>query len=472
MTSMTSMRPRLARWARLHWDSVRRRHVVLAPENVLFVTSTAAEVLSLCDGHRTVEAVVAELSEKYPGAPVARDVFALLTRLAARGVVEGVEPTREEPSSDEAQTCVTDSVALPMVLLAELTHRCPLRCGYCSNPVDLGRYRDEMDTATWERVLREAAQIGALQLHLSGGEPLLRTDLEALVRAGRQAGLYTNLITSAYGLDDARLDRLAEAGLEHVQISFQDTTAERGDPVAGVAVHEQKIRAARMVKARGMALSVNMVIHRGNVDRVGDIIDLAESLGAERLELANAQYQGWALRNRDALLPSRAALERAAAIATEAAARLRGRMAVIYVLPDYYTDIPKPCMNGWGRRFVTVAPDGTVLPCPGAHELPLPFERVQHRSLAAIWFAGEVFWTFRGTAWMREPCASCDRRDIDYGGCRCQAFAITGDVRNTDPACARSPWHGCIVAARDAAEREPPPLLYRVRTGRDVGTAR
>lgn len=367
------------------------------------------------------------------------------------------------PPSSEA---VLPPPAPPLALLAELTYRCPLRCGYCSNPVDLSRWGDELDTCTWQRVIREAAEIGVLQLHLSGGEPLLRPDLAALVRTAREAGLYTNLITSAYGLDDARLTELADAGLDHVQVSFQDTQAERGDPIAGAVVHETKLRAARSVKAHGLALSINVVIHRGNAERVPEIVALAESLGAERLELANAQYHGWALRNRDALLPSREALERGAALAAEARARLRGRMDVIYVLPDYYTDAPKPCMGGWARKFLTVAPDGTALPCPGAHALPLAFESVRARPLGVIWREGPAFEAFRGTEWMKEPCASCDQRDKDYGGCRCQAFALTGDMRAADPACAKAPAHGLVIEAREAASRPAPELLYRVRARR------
>lgn len=469
-----SDRPRLVRRARLGWNEARHAHALLLPESVLFLTRSAGEILALCDGTRTVDEVVAALAARYPGAPVARDVADLLTRLEARGLLESVAPTppvhapAETPASapPPATTPGQGDLAPPVALLAELTYRCPLRCGYCSNPTDLARYRDELDTETWTRVFREAAAMGVLQLHLSGGEPLLRPDLAALVHAAREAGLYTNLITSAYGLDDARLDALVAAGLDHVQISFQDTEPARADALAGTAAHTIKLRAARAVRDRGLPLSVNVVLHRGNVDRLEDIIALAEGLGAERLELANTQYHGWALANRDALLPTRASLKRAAAVAAAANARLRGRMAVIYVLPDYYTDVPKPCMDGWGRRFLTVIPDGTALPCSGAHALPLPFDNVRAKSLWEIWNRGEAFDAYRGTAWMRDPCVSCERREIDHGGCRCQAFALTGDARDADPACAKSPAHGAIIAARERADHPPPPLLYRVRLSR------
>jgi pyrroloquinoline quinone biosynthesis protein E len=357
-------------------------------------------------------------------------------------------------------------VGPPDALLAELTYRCPLRCGYCSNPVDLLRHREEIDTDTWCRVFSEAAELGVLHLHLSGGEPLARPDLARLVTHARTAGLYTNLITSAYGLDDARLDALETAGIDHIQISIQHVDPTLANAIAGTDVHDDKLRAARAVHARGIPLSINVVIHRGNIDRVGEIIALASDLGAERLELATAQYHGWALKNRDALLPSREALERAADAVRAARSKLGSRLAILYVLPDYYTDVPKPCMDGWGRRFMTVTPDGIALPCPGAHALPLAFETVRDRALRAIWFESEAFNAYRGAAWMKEPCVSCERRDVDFGGCRCQAFALTGDARNADPACAKAPAHGLVTEARESAHREAPEVLYRVRSSR------
>jgi pyrroloquinoline quinone biosynthesis protein E len=363
------------------------------------------------------------------------------------------------------QTEAVPQAPKPLALLAELTHRCPLRCVYCSNPLALAPRAAELDTGTWERVIAEGAALGVLQLHLSGGEPLLRDDLDAIARAGKEAGLYSNLITSGWGLDRARAQRLADAGVDHVQVSFQDVDRAEARRVAGAEAFEAKLAAAAAVKEAGLALSINTVIHRGNLARIGAMIDLAASLAAERIEVASTQYHGWALANRDALLPSAAALAEASDVVRERRARYAGKLEVIYVLPDYVTDLPKPCMDGWGRRSMTVAPDGRVLPCPGATSIEtLTFDRVTDRALSTIWEEGEAFLRFRGEAWMPEPCASCDRRTLDFGGCRCQAFALTGDASRTDPACAKSPDHALVVAARaradEAAERRALPM-YR-----------
>lgn len=352
----------------------------------------------------------------------------------------------------------------PYALLAELTYRCPLRCGYCSNPVDWRDYRPELDTASWARVLREAADMGVLHAHLSGGEPLLREDLEAIVEAARSAGLYVNLITSAHGLTRARLAALAEAGVDHVQVSVQDLDAARADAIAGVAAHAHKLEACAWVKELGLALSLNVVLHRGNIDRTAGFVALAEALGAERIELANTQYHGSAWVHRDALRPTRQQVERNAAVAQREAARMRGRCDVIWVIPDWYADLPKPCTDGWGRRFITVIPDGTALPCAGAHALPgLARDNVRAKPLSTIWNDGADFNRFRGVGWMPEPCASCDRREVDFGGCRCQAFALTGDPSRTDPACHKSPDHHLVRGARlDDAAPPPAPTLYRL----------
>lgn len=345
------------------------------------------------------------------------------------------------------------TVPPPLALLAELTHRCPLRCVYCANPLALAARDAELDTATWVRVVGEAAAMGVHQLHLSGGEPLLRDDLEAIVHAGRAAGLYSNLITSGWALGKERVQALADAGLDHVQVSVQDTDRDGARRIAGVEAHEAKKAAARLVKDAGLALSINVVMHRENLARVGELIDLAAELGAERIEVASAQYHGWALANRDALLPSLAALNEASLVVRERRARYKGALDVVYVMPDYVTDLPKPCMDGWGQRSLTVAPDGRVLPCPGATCIAsLAFDRVQERSLASIWAGSSAFQAFRGHAWMPEPCASCDRRDVDFGGCRCQAFALTGDAARTDPACAKAPDHGIVLRARRVAD--------------------
>jgi pyrroloquinoline quinone biosynthesis protein E len=339
----------------------------------------------------------------------------------------------------------------PFGLLAELTYGCPLSCPYCSNPLNLADYRDELTTAEWQRVLTEAQELGVLQLHLSGGEPLLRRDVVEIVNSANELGLYTNLITSALGLSRRRAEQLRAAGLDHVQISIQADEAAVSDRIAGTPSFERKIEAARVVKKLGWPLTLNVVLHRQNIDRVADILRLAEELEADRIELANTQYYGWAWRNRDTLLPSKAQLERAEAVVRAARVRLQGRMDVIYVLPDYYSQYPKPCMGGWGKRQLTVAPNGDALPCPAAHALPLPRASVREDSLARIWTESPLFQRFRGTDWMPDPCRSCDRREIDFGGCRCQAFQLTGDAARTDPVCHLSPDHGIVAETVQAA---------------------
>jgi pyrroloquinoline quinone biosynthesis protein E len=342
----------------------------------------------------------------------------------------------------------------PFGLLAELTYSCPLACAYCSNPLNLGGYDDELTTAEWQRVLVEAQELGVLQLHLSGGEPLLRRDVVEIVNSATELGMYTNLVTSAIGLSRRRAEQLKAAGLDHVQISIQADEPAASDKIAGTASFERKVEAARMVKELGWPLTVNVVLHRQNIDRVADILRLAEELEADRVELANTQYYGWALRNRDALLPSKAQLERAEMVVRAARERLAGRMDVIYVLPDYYSQYPKPCMGGWGKRQLTVTPNGDVLPCPAAHALPLPRASVREDSLARIWTESPLFQSFRGTDWMPDPCRSCDRRELDFGGCRCQAFQLTGDAARTDPVCHLSPDHWMVEETVQAANAD------------------
>jgi pyrroloquinoline quinone biosynthesis protein E len=351
----------------------------------------------------------------------------------------------------------------PLALLAELTHRCPLRCPYCSNPLELSRASAELDTAIWTRVFQEAAALGVLQVHLSGGEPLARRDLVELVGGAAAAGLYVNLITSGIRLDADRLARLVDAGLEHVQLSLQDADPGTGDRIAGLAGAQQiKREAAALVCAAGLALTVNAVVHRQNLAHLGNIIDLALALGADRLEVAHVQYYGWALPNRAALLPSREQLDTATATVEAARVRLAGRLVIDYVVPDYYAHRPKACMGGWGRRFLNVTPNGKVLPCHAAETLPgLRFPSVREASLAEIWYHSAAFAHFRGTAWMPEPCRSCERREIDWGGCRCQAFALTGEAARTDPACTLSSDHHLLDAAGREAEAAPPNFVYR-----------
>ncbi|MBU0724546.1 MAG: pyrroloquinoline quinone biosynthesis protein PqqE [Alphaproteobacteria bacterium] len=351
----------------------------------------------------------------------------------------------------------------PIGLLAELTYRCPLACPYCSNPLALAAKTPELDTAEWTRVLRQAADLGVLQVHLSGGEPAARRDLEQIVRAAAGAGLYTNLITSGIGLTEARLAALAEAGLDHVQLSIQDTDADVADRIAGYrGASERKRRFAGWVVASGLPLTLNAVIHRANIAHCGDIVDEAVALRARRVEIAHTQYHGWAAANRAALLPDRAAVDRALADVETARERHRGRIVVDSVAPDWHARFPKPCMGGWGARIINVTPHGKVLPCHAAESLPgLEFWNIRDHSLAGIWAHSPAFNAFRGTGWMPEPCQSCERRDVDFGGCRCQAFALTGDAAATDPICERSPHHAMVLAALDGPVEPVPAYIYR-----------
>jgi PqqA peptide cyclase len=345
----------------------------------------------------------------------------------------------------------------PYLLLAELTHRCPLHCPYCSNPSNYPG-GEELSTADWARVIQEAADMGVLHVGFSGGEPLQRIDLTQLVSAAHGAGLYSNLITSALGLSRARAAELKTAGLDSVQISFQSDEAPLADRIAGAMAHARKLAAARMVKELGFPLTVNVVLHRGNIGRLEPLVRLAEELGAERIELANTQYYGWAYRNRALLLPTREQIAEAARVAQTARARLSGKMEILFVTPDYYSERPKPCMNGWGRRFLTVNPVGDVLPCPTASEIRgLKFENVRTRSLAWIWTESEAFNRFRGTEWMPSPCRDCDFREVDFGGCRCQAALITGKPEATDPACALSPYREKLVAFVESCQASQGP---------------
>jgi pyrroloquinoline quinone biosynthesis protein E len=344
------------------------------------------------------------------------------------------------------------SAPRPYNLVAELTYRCPLRCAYCSNPLGYAQVRDGLDAAAWTRAFAEAAELGVVHVGLTGGEPTLRADLREIVAGAEAAGLYAHLVTAGTTLDAEGLAALQRAGLRSVQLSFQDSDPASGDAVAGGAVHARKLEFASSVRALGMPLVVNVVLHRRNLARVPEIVALARELGATRLELANAQYHGWALANREALLPSREQLARAAA-EVESARRLPGGPEILFVLPDYFADRPKPCMGGWGQRTLVVAPDGRVLPCQAAAEIAgLEFGSLRERPLAWCWSEAPGMQRFRGEAWMREPCRSCPERGRDFGGCRCQAFALTGDAAATDPACSLSPHHGLVTAARAAAE--------------------
>jgi PqqA peptide cyclase len=351
----------------------------------------------------------------------------------------------------------------PLGLLAELTHRCPLQCPYCSNPLELTKPARELSTDAWRNVIDQAAALGVLQLHLSGGEPMARTDIFEIVAHAASAGLYTNLITSAVTLDAAKTQRLKQTGLDHVQISVQGATPARADQVAGMSgAAAKKLAAMRHVKAADLALTINAVIHRQNLEDVPSLIQIALDEGAERIELAHVQYYGWGLSNRAALLPTRAQTMDVTALVEAERMRLKGRLVIDYVVPDAYAERPKACMGGWGRQVMVIAPDGRAMPCHAADSLlHLDFANAQHRPLADIWANDAAFNAYRGTAWMPEPCQSCDRREIDWGGCRCQALALAGDAGVTDPACALSPARDVMAAIATEADAPPPPFRYR-----------
>jgi pyrroloquinoline quinone biosynthesis protein E len=357
----------------------------------------------------------------------------------------------------------------PVGLLAELTHRCPLQCPYCSNPLELERVGAELPTEVWLDVLAQAADLGVLQLHLSGGEPTVRRDLEAIVAQAATVGLYSNLITAGVLMTRERLEKLALFGLDHVQLSIQDAEPSNGDRLACYqGAHGRKLEVAGWVRALGLPLTINAPIHRQNIDGLPAIIELAVRLGARRLEVAHVQYYGWALRNRAALMPTREQVLASVQLVEEARERLKGILLIDFVAPDYYAQRPKPCMGGWGRGIMNVTPSGKVLPCHAAETIPgIAFDNVRQRPLRDIWLHAEAFQRFRGTRWMPEPCRSCELREVDWGGCRCQALAFAGDAALTDPACGKSPLHGVFVevAEREAARRAPELLFRNPRAG-------
>jgi len=469
MTGAPAGFPRLWRLARIGFDRVRQRPVLLYPEGAMFLNQTGREILELCDGSRSVAEIAVLLSQRYD-ADVSADVAEYVALLRRRELLElrpergpatrPAPPAGPESSAGPPRTPIP-SGRTPTTLLAELTYRCPLHCPYCSNPLQMTRAEAELSTDGWKRVFTQARDLGVMQLGLSGGEPLVRKDLEELVAHARGEGLYTTLVTSALGLTRPRAQRLKEAGIDHVQISFQDTDAASADRIAGIRLGKQKLEAAALVKELDLAFSVNVVLHRGNLDRLGEIIDFAAELGADRVELANTQYYGWALKNRHMLMPTREQVERSRGIAEAALEKYRGQMQIIYVLPDYYEQYPKPCYGGWGNVYVLVTPDGKALPCHGATQIThLELVNVRDHSLGWIWEHSPIFNAFRGDAWMREPCRSCPRKAQDFGGCRCQAFALTGDATNTDPVCSLSPRHDIIQAA---LEETTAPLEYAYR---------
>jgi len=345
----------------------------------------------------------------------------------------------------------------PLALVAELTHRCPLHCVYCSNPLELTARSRELSATSWARVFREAAELGVLQADFTGGEPLARPDLTGIIRAARGAGLYASLITSGLPLDEKRLGELVAAGLDHLQLSFQGANEETARVFSGTNTHAQKLKVAEWVKRHRVALTLNFVIHRGNLHQLEDMIALAERISPARVEFAHVQYYGWAFANRARLLPTRAQLDRSLEILKSAEERLRGRIKVEFVVPDYYAKYPKPCMGGWGRKVILVKPDGDVLPCHAANALPgMTFENVEQRPLRQIWEESAAFQKYRGIEWMPELCRNCDRREQDFGGCRCQAFLLAHDAAATDPVCSLSPGRAVVDAILREANATAP----------------
>ena len=336
----------------------------------------------------------------------------------------------------------------PLALIAELTHRCPLHCVYCSNPLELAAVDSELSTAEWIDIFQQSGKLGMLHAHFTGGEPLARPDLTELVAGAHTAGLYTNLITSGVGLVEARLQALIDAGLDHIQLSFQDSRDSAANWIAGAKAHAHKVELSRVIGRHKIAFTVNLVIHRQNIEHLEEMISFIEQLAPDRMEIAHTQYYGWALKNRAALLPTRPQLERSIEAVAAAEKRLAGRIRIDSVVPDYYARFPKACMGGWGRRLMLINPSGRVLPCHAAEVIPgLSFENVREQTLEFIWRDSSSFQLFRGEEWMPEPCRSCDRRTEDFGGCRCQALLLTGDATATDPACTLAPAHHIVESA-------------------------
>lgn len=356
---------------------------------------------------------------------------------------------------------MTSTISNPLALIAELTHRCPLHCVYCSNPLELQSRAHELPTEVWSRVFNEAAAIGVLQADFTGGEPLARPDIVELVRAARAVGLYVNLITSGLPLDETKLAALVTAGLDHIQLSFQGAYEETASEISGTKSHAQKLRVLDWLKQHRVAVTLNFVIHRRNIDQLAEMLAIAESSCATRIEFANVQYYGWAFANRENLLPTRAQLDQSLVFIKRAQERLQGRIRIEYVVPDYYAKYPKPCMGGWGRKLMLITPSGNALPCHAAQIIPgLTFENVKDRSLREIWEHSAAFQKFLGENWMQEPCKTCDRREQDFGGCRCQALLLAGDATATDPVCSLAPQRPKVDAILTGMNAAPPAQLF------------
>ena len=460
------LRPTFPRYARLHQDRTRRRLVILAPERVYEVDAIGAAVLKLCDGERRVADIVSELAAIYsaPAEVIAKDVVKLLQGLADKRLLRDGPDKFAPPPLSRTATSYEPFAGGPAGLLAELTHRCPLQCPYCSNPLELERAASELSADEWGATFRQAAAAGVMQLHLSGGEPTARRDFDAILAHAVDAGLYTNLVTAGVLLTREHLERLAAIGLDHVQVSVQDVVPENADRISGYKGGVAKKRdVARWTREFGLGLTINAPIHRENIDHLPGIIDFAAEVGAQRIEIAHIQFYAWAEKNRAALIPTREKFLATVEIVEEAKKRLAGVLNFDFVAHDHYATLPKACMGGWARSIVVVTPSGRVLPCHAAQTLPgLVFDNVRDRPLADIWRRGEAFEAFRGTDWMKEPCRSCDRREIDFGGCRCQAFAVSGDAAAADPACHFSSDHARFAALAEAESHvAPPPFVYR-----------
>jgi PqqA peptide cyclase len=385
--------------------------------------------------------------------PVGHGLAAPNAAVGATPAPRGVGPPLETAHGVGPPLKTAHGVGPPLWLLLELTYRCPLHCVYCYNPTDFANTGAELATADWIRVLREARALGAVQLGLSGGEPLVREDLEPLVAEAHALGFYINLITSGVGMSEVRMRALKEAGLDHIQLSFQDSRRELNDFLSSTRTFERKSQVASLIRQHGYPMVLNVVLHRLNIDHVGEILEMAEAMGAQYVELANTQYYGWAWLNRAHLLPSRAQLERAEAVTRRFRERVGNRMQIYFVVPDYFETRPKACMNGLGSVFLAIAPDGTAMPCHAARMLPgLNLPNVRDADIRAIWYDSPAFNRFRGEAWMKEPCRSCPERSRDFGGCRCQAYLLTGDPDNADPVCDLSPHHALVTAAVARAE--------------------
>lgn len=462
---------------RLQWEPSQDNWVLLYPEGMVKLAGPTAEILRRVNGTTPVDKILAELREAFGGQDVDEDALSFLTEAWSRGWVQpagdhpemAVRRIVDKPEHPLAVTPMPEGVTRPHWLLCELTYRCPLQCPYCSNPVEIAKYQNELTTEEWKKVMREAREMGAIQLGFSGGEPLVRKDLEELIAYSTELGFYSNLITSGVGMDEERVKRFKEAGLDHIQISFQASNEELNNYLGGTDSFKHKLEMARIVKKYGYPMVLNIVIHRQNIDQIRDILDMCVDLQGDYVELASTQYYGWSKINAEHLLPTRAQLTRAEAVAHEYQERMRGKMRVIYVVPDYFEDRPKACMNGWGSIFLTMAPDGTALPCHAAGQLPgISFPNARDFTIPQIWNESDAFNHFRGFDWMKDPCKACPEKTKDFGGCRCQAYMLTGDMYAADPVCGKSAAHGSLVAEVDEIERraeagvEPSqPIIFR-----------